>query len=122
MPEGSPRKRPTGETRCTRPSTCPVDNSDYSNQAIDTAVTLGKKFESKLVGSHVYAAQMHDYRFKQMEYTLPDEYLEETELDRQRKIHDSLITMGLELISDSYLDHMKKQCATSPRISSSSRR
>ncbi|NIM02064.1 MAG: universal stress protein [Acidobacteria bacterium] len=88
----------------------PVDNSDYSNQAIDTAVTLGKKFESKLVGSHVYAAQMHDYRFKQMEYTLPDEYLEETELDRQRKIHDSLITMGLELISDSYLDHMKKQC------------
>jgi len=88
----------------------PVDNSDYSNQAIDTAVTLGKKFESKLVGSHVYAAQMHDYRFKQMEYTLPDEYLEETELERQRKIHDSLITMGLELISDSYLDHMKKQC------------
>jgi nucleotide-binding universal stress UspA family protein len=88
----------------------PVDNSDYSNQAIDTAVTLGKKFESKLVGSHVYAAQMHDYRFKQMEYTLPEEYLEETELERQRKIHDSLITMGLELISDSYLDHMKKQC------------
>jgi len=88
----------------------PVDNSDYSNQAIDTAVTLGKKFESKLVGSHVYAAQMHDYRFKQMEYTLPEEYLEETELDRQRKIHDSLITMGLELISDSYLEHMKKQC------------
>jgi nucleotide-binding universal stress UspA family protein len=88
----------------------PVDNSDYSNKAIDAAVTLGKKFESKLVGSHVYAAQMHDYRFKQMEYTLPDEYLEETELDRQRKIHDSLITMGLELISDSYLDHMKKQC------------
>jgi nucleotide-binding universal stress UspA family protein len=90
----------------------PVDNSDYSNKAIDTAVTLGKKFDSKLVGSHVYAAQMHDYRFKQMEYTLPDEYLEETELDRQRKIHDSLITMGLELISDSYLDHMKKQCDT----------
>ena len=88
----------------------PVDNSDYSNQAIDTAVILGKKFESKLVGSHVYAAKMHDYRFKQMEYTLPDEYLEETELDRQRKIHDSLITMGLELISESYLDHMKKQC------------
>ncbi len=88
----------------------PVDNSDYSNQAIDTAVILGKKFESKLVGSHVYAAKMHDYRFKQMEYTLPDEYLEETELERQRKIHDSLITMGLELISESYLEHMKKQC------------
>jgi hypothetical protein len=56
-----------------------------------------------MIGCHVYAAKMHDYRFKQMEYTLPEEYLEETELERQRKIHDSLITMGLKLISDSYL-------------------
>ncbi|MDE2979528.1 MAG: universal stress protein, partial [Acidobacteriota bacterium] len=63
-----------------------------------------------MVGCHVYAASMHDYRFKHMEYTLPDEYLEETELDRQRKIHDSLITMGLELISESYLEPMKAVC------------
>ncbi len=91
----------------------PVDNSDYSNQAIASGIELGRKFESKLVGCHVYAASMHDYRFKQMEYTLPDEYLDETELDRQRKIHDSLITMGLELISDSYLDQMKKLCEES---------
>jgi nucleotide-binding universal stress UspA family protein len=88
----------------------PVDNSDYSNQAISLAVELGKSFESKMVGCHVYAARMHDYRFKQMEYTLPSEYLEETELDRQRKIHDSLITMGLKLISDSYLQPMEKCC------------
>jgi nucleotide-binding universal stress UspA family protein len=88
----------------------PVDNSDYSNQAVATALELGRAFGATMVGSHVYAAKMHDYRFKQMEYTLPDEYLEETELDRQRKIHDSLITMGLQLISDSYLDSMKKDC------------
>jgi nucleotide-binding universal stress UspA family protein len=88
----------------------PVDNSDYSNRAAKSAVRLAKEFGSKLVGSHVYAAKMHDYRFKQMEYTLPDEYLEETELDRQRKIHDSLITMGLELISDCYLQDLKKHC------------
>ncbi len=88
----------------------PVDNSDYSNQAIASAVELGRKFDSTMVGCHVYAASMHDYRFKQMEYTLPDEYLEETELDRQRKIHDSLITMGLELISESYLEPMKSVC------------
>ena len=56
---------------------------------------------------------MHDYRFKQMEYTLPDEYLDEIELERQRKIHDSLITMGLKLISDSYLDQMQKLCRDS---------
>ena len=89
----------------------PVDNSDYSNQAIRLAVDLGRAFGSKMVGCHVYAAKMHDYRFKQMEYTLPEEYLEETELERQRKIHDSLITMGLKLISDSYLSPMAAQCA-----------
>ena len=88
----------------------PVDNSDYSNQAVENAVRLGRAFGSKLVGCHVYAAKMHDYRFKQMEYTLPDEYLEETELDRQRKIHDSLITMGLKLISDCYLEDLQKKC------------
>ncbi|HVS15177.1 MAG TPA: universal stress protein [Thermoanaerobaculia bacterium] len=88
----------------------PVDNSDYSNQAIASAIQLGQAFGSRLVGCHVYAASMHDYRFKQMEYTLPEEYLEETELERQRRIHDSLITMGLELISESYLEPMKEKC------------
>ncbi|HSE96344.1 MAG TPA: universal stress protein [Methylomirabilota bacterium] len=85
----------------------PVDNSDYSNRAIDLAVEVGQAFGSSLVGCHVYAARLHDYRFKQMEYTLPDEYKDETELERQRKIHDSLIAMGLQLISDSYLEVMR---------------
>src|SRR2546423_12788102 len=84
----------------------PVDNSDYSNRAIDLAVELGRAFGAKLTGCHVYAARLHDYRFKQMEYTLPEEYKDENELERQRKIHDSLIAMGLQLISDSYLDVM----------------
>ena len=88
----------------------PVDNSDFSNRAIANAVALGKAFDSALVGSHVYAARMHDYRFKQMEYTLPEEYLDEVELERQRKIHDSLITLGLKLISESYLDQMQGLC------------
>ena len=88
----------------------PVDNSEHSNRAVLNAIQLGKAYESKLVGCHVYAAKMHDYRFKQMEYTLPDEYLEETELERQRKIHDSLITMGLELISDCYLQDVQHRC------------
>src|SRR5690349_7945804 len=85
----------------------PVDNSDYSNRAIDLAVELGRGFGARLTGCHVYAARLHDYRFKQMEYTLPEEYKDETELERQRKIHDSLIAMGLQLISESYLDVMK---------------
>src|SRR5437867_1511999 len=85
----------------------PVDNSEHSNRAIDLAVELGKAFGARLTGSHVYAARLHDYRFKQMEYTLPEEYKDENELERQRKIHDSLIAMGLQLISESYLDVMK---------------
>ncbi|MDH3285445.1 MAG: universal stress protein, partial [Acidobacteriota bacterium] len=88
----------------------PVDNSDHSNRAIENSVLLAGAFGAKLVGSHVYAAKMHDYRFKQMEYTLPEEYLDEPELERQRKIHDSLITLGLQLISDSYLEQMKNLC------------
>ncbi len=91
----------------------PVDNSDYSNRAVACAVALGKTFSAKLAGCHVYAASLHDYRFRQMEYTLPEEYLDEVELERQRKIHDSLITMGLKLISDSYLDGMSKMCRDS---------
>src|SRR6266581_4157077 len=87
----------------------PVDNSDYSNRAIDLAVELGRAFGARLTGCHVYAARLHDYRFKQMEYTLPEEYKDEHELERQRKIHDSLIAMGLQLISDSYLDVMAKR-------------
>jgi nucleotide-binding universal stress UspA family protein len=88
----------------------PVDNSEYSNQAIEMALALAKPWDATIVGSHVYAARMHDYRFKQMEYTLPEEYQDENELARQRKIHDSLITMGLQLISDSYLDVLQRRC------------
>ncbi len=87
----------------------PVDNSEHSNAAIDVAVALGKAFGADLVGSHVYAAKMHDYRFRQMEYTLPPEYQDEQEMEKQRRIHDSLITMGLQLISDSYLEVMTQK-------------
>ena len=91
----------------------PVDNSDHSNRAVASALALGKAYSAKLVGCHVYAAKLHDYRFRQMEYTLPEEYIDEVELERQRKIHDSLITMGLKLISDSYLDGMSRLCKES---------
>ncbi|MGE0643469.1 MAG: universal stress protein [Nitrospira sp.] len=88
----------------------PVDNSDHSNTAVDVGVHLAKTFGSKIVGSHVYAAKMHDKRFKQMEAGLPEEYHDEKELDRQRQVHDSLITRGLQIITDSYLDYVDKKC------------
>lgn len=88
----------------------PVDNSEHSMSCIDVATHLAQRFGSKLVGSHAYAARLHDYRFKQMEFTLPEEYLVEGEMEKQRNIHDTLITMGLELISDSYLVVMEEKC------------
>ena len=88
----------------------PVDNSEHSLSAVELAVTLAGQFDSTVVASHAYAARMHDYRFKQMEYTLPEEYLIEEAMEKQRKIHDTLITMGLELISDSYLVVAEERC------------
>ncbi len=91
----------------------PVDNSDHSNMAVELGVQFAKTFGSKIVGSHVYAAKMHDKRFKQMEAGLPEEYHDEKELDRQRQIHDSLITRGLQIITDSYLDFVDQKCTES---------
>lgn len=88
----------------------PVDNSEHSIACIDIGVALAKRFDATVVSSHAYAARMHDYRFKQMEFTLPEEYLVEGEMEKQRKIHDTLITMGLELISDSYLVVAQERC------------
>jgi nucleotide-binding universal stress UspA family protein len=88
----------------------PVDNSDHSNMAVELGVHFANVFGSKMVGSHVYAAKMHDKRFKQMEAGLPEEYHDEKELDRQRQIHDSLITRGLQIITDSYLDYVGEKC------------
>ena len=88
----------------------PVDNSEHSVCAVDMAVALAQAFGAGIVSSHAYAARMHDYRFKQMEFTLPEEYLVEDAMEKQRKIHDTLITMGLELISDSYLVVAGRRC------------
>src|SRR5579863_3284308 len=87
-----------------------LDNSEHSDAGTTVALELAQQFESRCIGMHVYAGRMHDYRFKQMEYTLPEEYQDEAELLRQRRIHDSLITTGLQLISDSYTDVLRYRC------------
>lgn len=87
-----------------------IDNSEHSNACVEAAVSLARAFGAELVGSHVYAAGQHERRFKQMEYTLPQEYLAEEELERQRSIHSSLISLGLQLISNSYLDVLERRC------------
>lgn len=89
----------------------PVDNSEHASRAVDLAVELGRTLGARLTGVHVYAGRLHDARFRQMEYTLPERYRQEAELERQREVHDSLIRLGLRLISDSYLDVMARRAA-----------
>ncbi|MCW8886114.1 MAG: universal stress protein, partial [Motiliproteus sp.] len=87
-----------------------ADASDHSNQGVKMAALLGQTWQSKITGAHVYAAKLHDVRFRQMEGGLPEQYKEETELERQRDIHDELITKGLSVITDSYLDGAEATC------------
>jgi len=88
-----------------------VDSSEHSNRAFDEAVNLAAASGARLTGTHVYAAQMHDVRFKQMEGGLPEKYREEDELEHQRDVHDDLITRGLSIITDSYLDQVDLACS-----------
>ncbi len=83
-----------------------VDSSDHSNHGIIETMGLVKLYGSRITSAHVYAAKLHDQRFRQMEGGLPDQYREEEELERQRDVHDDLITKGLSIITDSYLDQV----------------
>ncbi len=89
----------------------PLDNSAHSLRGVDLAITLAKASGAALAGSHVYAAKLHDRRFRQMEGGLPEAYRKEEKLVEQRDIHDDLITRGLQVISDSYLDVFEAKCA-----------
>lgn len=87
-----------------------ADSSDHSNQGIQDAVTLAKIWDANITGAHVYAAKLHDMRFRQMEGGLPEQFRQEDELERQRDVHDDLITRGLSIITDSYLDQVDRIC------------
>ncbi|HUE77556.1 MAG TPA: universal stress protein, partial [Longimicrobiales bacterium] len=88
----------------------PVDNSRESDLAVERAVELCSGSGGRITGTHVYAARLHDVRFRQLEVGLPAQFQEPAEIRRQRKIHDKLIEKGLQLISDSFLDQMDTRC------------
>lgn len=88
-----------------------VDSSDHANRGVLEATTLAGIWNASVTGTHVYAAKMHDMRFRQMEGGLPEQFREEEELERQRDVHDDLITRGLSIITDSYLDQAETDCA-----------
>ncbi len=88
-----------------------LDSSDHSNAAMRSAAELAGLVDDPMItGAHVYAAKLHDLRFRQMEGGLPEQFKQEQELERQRDVHDDLITRGLSIITDSYLDQAAAQC------------
>ena len=89
----------------------PVDNSQCSDWAVGRAIELCSKSGGRITGNHVYAARLHDVRFRQLETGLPAQFQTPQEIKRQRKVHDKLIEKGLQLISDSFLDQVETQCA-----------
>ncbi|MFQ5688924.1 MAG: universal stress protein [Gemmatimonadota bacterium] len=88
----------------------PVDNSEHSDWAVDRAIELCERSQGRITATHVYAARLHDVRFRQLEIGLPAQFQEPQEIRRQRKIHDKLIEKGLQLISDSFLDQVAQRC------------
>ena len=88
----------------------PVDNSQHSDWAVDRAIEMCRKSGGRITGNHVYAARLHDVRFRQLETGLPAQFQTPEEIKRQRKIHDKLIEKGLQLIADSFLDQLGKRC------------
>ncbi|MFP3948207.1 MAG: universal stress protein, partial [Longimicrobiales bacterium] len=88
----------------------PVDNSAHSHWAVDRAIEICRRFDGRITGNHVYAARLHDVRFRQLETGLPAQFQTPEEIKRQRKVHDKLIEKGLQLISDSFLDQTEKRC------------
>jgi nucleotide-binding universal stress UspA family protein len=88
-----------------------LDSSDHANHGTSTALRIAASCpDTRITGTHVFAAKMHDLRFRQMEGGLPEQFREERELERQRDVHDDLITRGLSIITDSYLDQAERAC------------
>jgi nucleotide-binding universal stress UspA family protein len=88
----------------------PVDNSSHSDWAVDRAIELVRSSGGRITANHVYAARLHDVRFRQLETGLPAQFQTPEEIKRQRKIHDKLIEKGLQLIADSFLDQVGTRC------------
>ncbi len=107
----SPRKEAAGFSRIM----VALDASEHADHALAEALRIVDPADGVITGIHAYAAQLHERRFRQMEGGLPERYLEENEMNHQRDVHDSLITRGLDIISDSYHDAAEKVCGEADR-------
>ncbi|KJU87756.1 universal stress protein UspA, partial [Candidatus Magnetobacterium bavaricum] len=74
-----------------------------SNASGEVALQLAGSFGCEVVGIHGFNSVMHEGAFRVMEPTLPQEYQQEEILKHQRAVHATLIKVGMEKISLSYL-------------------
>src|SRR5260370_39959891 len=88
----------------------PVDNSQHSDWAVARAIELCRKSDGQITGNHVYAARLHDVRFRQHETGLPARFQTPEEIKKQRKIHDKLFEKRLKLIADTVWEHVGQPC------------
>ncbi|MBF0607387.1 MAG: universal stress protein [Candidatus Magnetobacterium sp. LHC-1] len=79
------------------------DNSELSGACEEVTLQLARSFGCDVVGIHGFNSVMHDGAFRIMEPTLPQEYQKEEILQHQRAVHATLIKVGMEKISLSYL-------------------
>ncbi len=89
-----------------------IDGSQDSSHAASAALSLAAAFRAEIIGCHVYAARLHESRFSEMEPGLPGEYQEPVRLEALQKTHDTLISDGMKIISDSYLLPYAQQAAS----------
>ncbi|HLC15643.1 MAG TPA: universal stress protein [Thermodesulfovibrionia bacterium] len=84
------------------------DNSTTSFTASAAVLRLAHAFGSAVTGIHAYNASMHEGAFRIMEPTLPQQYQNGETLQKQRKLHNKLINVGMEKISLSYLKPLEE--------------
>src|SRR3990172_13255007 len=61
------RMAPMADDAMLRSILVPVDGSAYSGWAADAALALAADFGADITGIHVYAARLHERRFRDME-------------------------------------------------------
>ena len=109
-------ERRSKESKMYKSILIPLDNSDYSNSAADLGLRIAKdSVQPPPFPMYMQQGCMMTGSGRWRAAFRPK--YQEKEMQRQREVHDSLITKGLQVISDSYLDVFEKESARGQGIS-----
>ena len=81
-----------------------LDGSEYARRGGRIALDLARNIGATLLACHVYGAELHNQRFRDMEPGLSDRYQGTPFLNELRHTHRSLITDGLRSLSMGYME------------------